>query len=77
MPLTGMTRLWIYPDQNPNDSPQKTKTYKLAGIGENYDGEKGGIMKIIPFTVPCKNKWDEFINGISDSEKKLKEILHP
>ena len=52
---------YIYPDEGHN----KTANYKLAGSA-------GGLLKVIPFTIPQTAKeWDDFRRDISKSEKFL------
>ena len=65
---------YVYPD----DSNQKATRFKLAGKGLEYKGDMGGILSVIPFKIPQKtDNWKDFLQGINQSESKLKESLTP
>lgn len=65
---------YIYPD----DSDQKATIFKLAGKGLEYKRDTGGILSVVPFKIPQKaENWKDFLQGINQSESRLKESFAP
>lgn len=65
---------YVYPD----DSDQKATIFKLAGKGLEYKGDTGGILSVVPFKIPQKaENWKDFLQGINQSESRLKESFAP
>ena len=65
---------YVYPD----DSDQKATRFKLMGKGLAYEGDTGGILSVVPFKIPQKaENWKDFLQGINQSESRLKESFAP
>lgn len=63
-PLGG----YIYPDEG----TRSLKRYKLAGKGALYPMNEGGVISVIPFSIPQNiDNWGTFISSMKTSEELL------